>query len=44
MKDGVTKAGRRDLKRRPPMRLHGKTSTRLAQQMLARPARKGDRK
>lgn len=39
MKDKVSHAAQRDRKRRPVWRLHGKTSTRLMQQMLARPAK-----
>lgn len=36
MRDRVTHAARRDAKRQPRMRLHGKASARVAVQMIAR--------
>lgn len=36
MRDGVEHAARRDDKRKPRMRMHGKASTRIAVKMIAR--------
>lgn len=36
MKDRVSHAAQRDRKRKPVWRLHGKTSTRIAREMMAR--------